>query len=77
MYSWLHCEPDDIFKPAHFAVGDVLNALPSQLLDFLLRLWHIMPGSHSLDATLPPLAQLAFTAKPMQVSSHMSQSWLC
>ena len=68
MYSWLDCEPDDLYKLTQYSVYELQDGLPLQLQDYLLQWWQDGQGMHLIGPWLTSLGQVSFVARPMQVS---------
>lgn len=68
--GWLDCEPDSLFLPTHFAVGDVQHVLPRQAISMARALASQLPHWLLRDV-MYPLFSFTFIARPMQ-ASHAS-----
>lgn len=67
VYSWLDCEPDDLYKVTMYSLGEMHHSLPHPVPDYL-EYWRLNgPGMQYLSPVLSALGRFSFTARPMQV----------
>lgn len=66
MYSWLDCQPEDLFRLTTYSLRDVQSAHPA--LQYLTQWGQHFPGIHLFGPWLAYIAAWSFTALPMQVS---------
>ena len=67
VYSWLDCEPDDLYKLTAYSLQDMQHSLPYPVPDYL-EYWRLNgPGMQYLSPVLSALGRFSFTARPMQV----------
>lgn len=64
--GWLDCEPEPLFQPTRFEVGDVARVLPRHVLNVLRAVGRQLPPWLIQDV-IHPAADYTFTARPMQV----------
>ena len=71
VYSWLDCQPEDLFRLTHFSLREMPNGHPvlEYIVGYLTNWWQYMPGNHVIGPWLAYLADWSFTALPMQVCS--------
>lgn len=69
VYSWLDCQPDDLFRLTHFSLREMPNGHPvlEYIVGYLTNWWQYMPGNHVIGPWLAYFADWSFTALPMQV----------
>ena len=67
VYSWLDCEPDDLYKLTNYSLYEMQESLPHPMPDYLEYWRQNGPGFHSLSPVLSALGRFSFTARPMQV----------
>lgn len=64
--GWLHCEPDELFKPSLFGPRDLINLTPGHLRWALAPAGKLLQGSLQ-QARLTGLLEFTFIARPIQV----------
>ena len=67
MYSWLDCEPDDLYKQATYSLYEWQDTLPHPLPDYLDYWRQRGPGMQYVSPWLSSIGQFTFIARPMQV----------
>lgn len=66
--GWLHCEPDNLFKPRIFGLQGTGEAAPSHLAWLFGPLARLL-NNLALDYGLSGLLEFTFVARPIQVLS--------
>ena len=64
--GWLECEPEPLFQPTVFRVGDVEEVVPRQIILLVKSLATHLP-QWLLQQFLKPIVEFTFAARPMQV----------
>lgn len=67
VYSWLDCEPDDLYKLTKYSLYEVQDAFPHPIPDYLDNWMQHGPGMQHLSPWLTAIGQFSFIARPMQV----------
>lgn len=67
VYSWLDCEPDDLYKLTNYSLYEMQDSLPHPMPDYLEYWGQHGPGVQYLTPVLSALGRFSFTARPMQV----------
>lgn len=67
VYSWLDCEPDDLYKLTNYSLYEMQDSLPHPMPDYLEYWRQNGPGVQYLSPVLSALGRFSFTARPMQV----------
>ena len=76
VYSWLDCEPDDLYKLTHYSLSDVQDLLPHPVQDYLTHWRQNGAGMQHVTPWLSAMGHFSFTARPMQVSRDTnSRCW--
>ena len=68
VYSWLDCEPDDLYKLRMYHLHEVQDSFPHPIPDYLDYWRQNGPLMQYLSPVLSALGGFSFTARPMQVS---------
>lgn len=69
VYSWLDCEPDDLFKLTNYSLYEIQDAFPHPIPDYLDYWREYGLGTQHISPWLTSLGQFTFTARPMQVGT--------
>lgn len=66
VYSWLDCEPDDLYKQTRYSLYEVEDAFPQPIPDYLDYWRQNGLGMQHISPWLTSIGQFSFTARPMQ-----------
>jgi len=67
VYSWLDCEPDDLYKQTRYSLYEIEDAFPQPIPDYLDYWRQNGLGMQHISPWLTSIGQFSFTARPMQV----------
>lgn len=67
VYSWLDCEPDDLYRLTTYSLREVQDSFPHPVPNYLEYWRQNGPFMQYLSPVLSALGSFSFTARPMQV----------
>lgn len=67
VYSWLDCEPDDLYKLRMYSLHELQDSFPHPIPDYLDYWRQHGPLMQYLSPLLSALGNFSFIARPMQV----------
>ena len=70
VYSWLDCEPDDLYKLTRYSLSELQDVLPHPVPDYLNYWRQHGPGMQHISPWLSSLGSFSFAARPMQVVQY-------